>query len=183
MIYLQLFWQFFLTGLSAVGGGMATLPFLYRMSDKFGWFSYTDIANMVAVSESTPGPIGVNMATYCGNTTAGVLGGVVATLGLVAPSVIIILIIAAFINDFNSNRHVRDIFYGLRPVAIALIIKAAWQIAAITLFDFSLPGSAALKWKELTLYALMLASVLSFKKIHPLVYIAAGAAVGIILGF
>ena len=93
MLYLRLFWEFFKTGLFAVGGGMATLPFLYSMSDATGWFTHAQLADMIAVSESTPGPIGVNMATYVGFSTAGVPGAVVATLGLITPSVIIILII------------------------------------------------------------------------------------------
>ena len=94
MIYLQLFWEFFKAGLFSVGGGLATLPFLYDISDRLGWFTHAQIADMLAISESTPGPIGVNMATYAGFTSAGIPGGVVATLGLVTPSVIVILIIA-----------------------------------------------------------------------------------------
>ena len=94
MIYLSLFWEFFKTGLFATGGGMATLPFLYRMSETKGWFTAAQLADMVAVSESTPGPIGVNMATYVGFTTAGIPGSLIATIGLVTPSIIVILIIA-----------------------------------------------------------------------------------------
>ena len=105
MIYLQLFWEFFKTGLFAVGGGMATIPFLYDLSDKTGWFTHNDLANMIAVGESTPGPIGVNMATYVGFLTGmresgiltAILGAVTATLGLITPSVIVILIIAAIL--------------------------------------------------------------------------------------
>ena len=93
MLYLQLFWEFFKTGLFAIGGGMATLPFLYDMADKTGWFTRAQLADMIAVSESTPGPIGVNMATYTGFTTAGIPGSLVATLGLVLPSIVIIIII------------------------------------------------------------------------------------------
>ena len=96
MIYLRLFWEFFKTGLFAVGGGLATLPFIYDMSDRTGWFTYQQIADMVAVAESTPGPIGINMATYVGYTTGGVFGSLVATLGIVTPAIVIILIIYVY---------------------------------------------------------------------------------------
>ena len=112
MLFLQLFWEFFKTGLFAIGGGMATVPFLQEISARTGWFTASDLADMIAVSESTPGPIGINMATYVGYTTvhnhygpfAGILGGVIATIGLVTPSVIIILIIAKFLEKFRDNR-------------------------------------------------------------------------------
>ncbi|MBR0521330.1 MAG: chromate transporter, partial [Spirochaetales bacterium] len=96
MIYLQLFWEFFKTGLFAIGGGMATVPFLFDISARTGWFTASELANMIAVSESTPGPIGINMATYVGFETAGILGSVIATLGLVVPSIIIIVILRAW---------------------------------------------------------------------------------------
>ena len=123
ILYLQLFWEFFKTGLFAVGGGMATIPFLYNMADATGWFTRNDVANMIAVGESTPGPIGVNMATYVGYVTGSgegglpfaILGAVVATLGLITPSVIVILIIASFLKAFRNNRYVDSAFYGLRP--------------------------------------------------------------------
>ena len=111
MMYLQLFWEFFKTGLFAIGGGMATIPFLYDISGKTGWFSHMDLANMIAVSESTPGPIGVNMATYIGFITGmnqggvatAILGAVTATLGLTTPSIIVILMIAAVLKSFRRK--------------------------------------------------------------------------------
>ena len=106
MILLTLFWEFFKTGLFSVGGGMATLPFLYRMSETQGWFTSAQLADMVAVSESTPGPIGVNMATYVGFTVAGIPGAVIATIGLVTPSIIVILLIARVLQKFRQNRYV-----------------------------------------------------------------------------
>ena len=121
MIYLRLFWEFFKTGLFSVGGGLATLPFIYDMSDRMGWFTYQQIADMVAVSESTPGPIGVNTATYVGYITGGVPGALIATLGLVTPAVICILIIASCLKKFRENRFVDHAFYGLRPASAALI--------------------------------------------------------------
>ena len=110
MIYIKLFWEFFQTGLFAVGGGMATLPFLYNISDRTGWFSHENLAEMIAVSESTPGAIGVNMATYSGYVTAGFTGSIVSTLGLITPSIIIILLIAAFLKAFHDNKYVLGAF-------------------------------------------------------------------------
>ena len=133
MILLRLFWEFFKTGLFAVGGGMATLPFLQEMGASTGWFTAGQLADMVAVSESTPGPIGVNMATYVGFTTAGIGGAVIATLGLVTPSVIIILIIAALLRNFRNNRYVDAAFYGLRPASSGLITAALLSLIAIAL--------------------------------------------------
>ncbi len=104
MTLLKLMLAFARTGLFSVGGGLATLPFLYEMSDTSGWFSHTDIADMIAVSESTPGAIGINMSTYAGFRTAGVPGGILATLSLALPSVIVSLIIARFLEKFRSNR-------------------------------------------------------------------------------
>ena len=126
MIYLRLFWEFFKTGLFSVGGGLATLPFIYDMSDRTGWFTYQQIADMVAVSESTPGPIGVNTATYVGYVTAGVPGSLIATLGLVTPAVICILIIASCLKKFRENRFVDHAFYGLRPASAGLIAAAGF---------------------------------------------------------
>ena len=105
MIYLRLFYEFFKAGLFAVGGGMATLPFLYDISDSTGWFTHSQLADMIAVSESTPGPIGVNMATYVGYTTGGIPGAVIATLGLITPSIIIILIIAKALQAFRQSKY------------------------------------------------------------------------------
>jgi len=127
MIYLQLFWEFFKTGLFAVGGGMSTIPFLYDMSDKTGWFTQQDLANMIAVGESTPGPIGVNMATYVGYVTgmeegtlfSALLGAVTATLGLVLPSLIVILMVAAMLKRFKDSKYVNRAFYGLPDLSNA----------------------------------------------------------------
>ena len=133
MIYLRLFWEFFKTGLFAVGGGLATLPFIYDMSDRMGWFTYQQIADMIAVSESTPGPIGVNTATYVGYITGGLPGAIVATLGLVTPAIIIILIIASCLKKFRENRFVDHAFYGLRPASAGLIAAAGFSVVMLAL--------------------------------------------------
>ena len=181
MIYLRLFWEFFQTGLFAVGGGMATLPFLYDISDRTGWFSHAQLADMVAVSESTPGPIGVNMATYVGFLAGGAGGAVVATLGLVAPSIIIILIISAFLQRFRDSEYVNGAFYGLRPASTAMILAAGVLVVKAT---FLPKGFAGLDWRLLVLAAALLMltnAVKATKKLHPIVFIAASAAVGVAL--
>jgi chromate transporter len=195
MIYLQLFWEFFKTGLFAVGGGMATIPFLYDLSDKTGWFSHTDLANMIAVGESTPGPIGVNMATYVGFVTGmkeagiptAILGAVTATIGLITPSVIVILIIAAILKSFRDNRYVNHAFYGLRPASTGLIAAAGFSVVASTLFFSDVWGIGnflgAFNWKGIVLAALLwvLTNVVKkTKKWHPIVFIGFSALAGIV---
>ena len=145
MIYLQLFWEYFKAGLFAVGGGMATIPFLYEISDRTGWFTHQDLANMLAVSESTPGPIGVNMATYVGFVTGmkgggipnAILGAVTASIGLVLPSLIVILIVAAMLKRFKESPLVQKTFYGLRPASTGLIAAAGLSVAVANLVDAS----------------------------------------------
>lgn len=191
MILLRLFWEFFKTGLFAVGGGMATLPFLYDMSARTGWFTQARLADMIAVSESTPGPIGVNMATYVGFETAGIPGAVVATLGLICPSIIIILLIARVLKQFRESKTVDAIFYGLRPCSIALIAAAGLLVARVTFLNQDALAARfnpaeLLRWKELLLAAVLLVLtrfVKPLKKLHPVVFIALSAAVGILFAF
>ena len=198
MLYLELFWEFFKTGLFAIGGGMATIPFLYDMSDKTGWFTHSDLSNMIAVGESTPGPIGVNMATYVGYITGmneygvpgAILGAVVATVGLITPSLIIILIIASLLKNFRDNRLVNSAFYGLRPASTGLIAAAGMSVIFSNLFGIELSlmniGSinlAAFNYKGLILgIALWVLTnlVKPVKKLHPIVFIGFSAVVGII---
>lgn len=191
MIYLQLFWEFFKTGLFSVGGGLATLPFIYDMSDKTGWFTYQQIADMVAVAESTPGPIGINMATYVGYTTGGVLGSLVATLGIVTPAIIIILIIATCLRKFRDSQLVNNAFYGLRPASTALIAAAGLSVVLISLVDtaaYRATGALGdlFRWKAIVLAVVIwvLTNVVKpTKKLHPIVFIAGSAVVGIVFSF
>ena len=125
MIYLQLFFEFFKAGLFAIGGGMATLPFLYDISDKTGWFTYGQLADMVAISESTPGPIGVNMATYVGFTTAGISGSVIATLGLITPSIIIIPVSYTHLDVYKRQA------YRISRATCTISIKEFWRSSAV----------------------------------------------------
>ncbi len=191
MIYLRLFLEFFKTGLFSVGGGMATLPFLYRMSDSTGWFTHAQLADMIAVSESTPGPIGVNMATYVGFSTAGIPGAIVATIGLVTPSVIIILIIAKILAAFRQNKYVDAAFYGLRPCSLGLIAAAGLLVVKIALFDFDLFTQSGNFIDIFNFKAIILAAVLivltrfvkQTKKLHPVVFILGSALVGAVFAF
>ena len=186
MIYLKLFYEFFKAGLFAVGGGLATLPFLSDMGNRTGWFTQAQLADMLAVSESTPGPVGVNMATYVGFETAGVLGAVVATLGLVTPSVIVILIVASFLKAFRSNRFVDAAFYGLRPASTAMVASAGIGVVLLSLVDTGASGLALFRWKELVLAAVILVLtrwVPVTKNLHPIVFIGAAAVVGIVFRF
>lgn len=195
MLYLRLFFEFFKTGLFAVGGGMATIPFLYDMADATGWFTYNDLANMIAVGESTPGPVGVNMATYVGYVTGmgqwglpgALLGAVVATLGLVTPSIIIILVIAAFLRSFRDNRYVENAFYGLRPASTGLIAAAGLSVAVSNLFfpDVLAQGVslAVVNWKGWILAAalwVLTNKVRQTKGLHPILFILASAVVGVV---
>lgn len=184
MIYAKLFWEFFQTGLFAVGGGMATLPFLYDISDRTGWFTHHQLADMIAVSESTPGPIGVNMATYAGYITAGIPGAVVSTLGLIAPSVIVILIISAFLQAFRKSKYVNSAFYGLRPASVALITAAGVILARVVFFGGSFSNPLNVKAVILAAVLLILTRGVKFtEKLHPTVWIALSAAVGVMFEY
>jgi chromate transporter len=186
MIYLRLFFEFCKVGLFAVGGGLATIPFLSDLGNRTGWFTSGQLADMIAVSESTPGPIGVNIATYAGFTAAGVPGGIVSTLGLVFPSLIIILIIAGFLNRFRESVIVDSVFYGLRAASAALITAALLQVAEIALMNHvTNDGNVQLfYWPAVILAAAVFVcfSYTPLKKIHPIFFIAFSAVVGIVLG-
>ena len=190
LIYLRLFAEFFKVGLFAFGGGLATLPFLYDLGSRTGWFTAVDVANMLAVSESTPGPIGVNMATYVGYTSAGVPGAVVASLGLVTPSLMVIMIVAAFLKSFRDSKYVNAAFYGLRPASTAMVASAGITVALATFVTGSVTAVSdlvtAIDWKGVVLAAVLLVLtrwVKATKKLHPIVFIAASAVVGIVLKF
>ena len=187
MILLRLMLEFAKTGLFSVGGGLATLPFLYEMSDKTGWFTHADIADMIAVSESTPGAIGINMSTYAGFKTAGLAGGLLATIGLAAPSVIIILIIARFLKSFRDNPLVEGAFYGLRPASIAMITAAGLNVAKVALINlpaYAASGSLAdLFIPKAIILAVALFIAQRKLKWSPVLFIAISAVVGIVLKF
>ena len=175
--------EFFKTGLFAVGGGMATIPFLYNLSDSTGWFSRNDLANMIAVGESTPGPIGVNMATYVGFSSFGVLGGLLATLSLVLPSLVIIMFIAKAMDKYQKNPLVQNMFAFMRPAVAGLIAAAGFAVLKIALFREAETFLGSISWIAVALFALLLWAIhfKPLKKLHPIVFIAVGAVAGILL--
>ncbi|MCR5705221.1 MAG: chromate transporter [Acholeplasmatales bacterium] len=211
-IFFKLYFQFFKIGALAFGGGLATIPFLSELSELTGWFSAEDLANMIAVSESTPGAMGINMSTYVGYTVIhnefgnyflSFVGSMISTLGLVTPSIIVIEIIALFLNKFKNNKYVDWAFYGLRAASIGLMIAAAYSICEVSLmqnsevvevfksaFDgisiktfFPSLGDAInniLNWKNIAVGVVFGITIFKYKK-HPILYIAIGAVVGILL--
>lgn len=198
MVLLQLFWEFFKTGLFSVGGGMATIPFLQSMSVKTGWFTSGQLADMIAVAESTPGPLGVNMATYVGYTVGnrhfgpagGVFAAIVATLGLVAPSIIVILIIAQFLKKFRENKYVDAAFYGLRPASVGLIAAAGFSIVLLSLFEVEnvrlFLEQVHMDWRHIALAAVILVLTRwtpKVKNLHPIYFIVFSAIVGMVFQF
>ncbi len=191
MIFLGLFYEFFKTGLFAIGGGLATFPFLSKMAVRTGWFTQSQLMDMIAVSESTPGPLGVNAATYVGFVTAGIPGAVTATVGLITPSVIIILVIAGFLKAFRDNVYVDSAFRLLRPTSTGLIAASGLSVAASAFFDTASSEAPGISISTLKPEAVILAAVLivftrlipKTKKLHPIVWIGFSAAVGVIFNF
>ena len=197
MTFLTLWWEFFKTGLFSIGGGMATLPFLKAIGEKTGWFTMTDMMNMLAVSESTPGPIGINMATYVGYTVGGVLGAFISTIGEVMPAIIVISLVSLVLDHFRTNKYVDRAFYGLRPASSGLVAAACIGVALEVFFRADLRAVAgsllkAFSWGGyLSVKALILAAALFFfsfvwKKtngLHPIIFIGISAVVGVVFRF
>lgn len=192
MIFLELYFRFFMVGLFSVGGGLATLPFLTSMGETTGWFDSMDISNMVAISESTPGPIGINMATYVGFQVGsgmgmpfGVLGSIIATLGEVTPAIMIIIIISRMLMKFRESKYVEYAFYGLRAASVGLITAAWLGVAKIAFWNAEVFAQGenflmAVDYKSVILSAVIFFLVNKFKKLHPIVIIVLAAVVGII---
>lgn len=173
--------EFFKTGLFAVGGGLATIPFLQEMAKTYGWFDTNTLSTMIAVSEATPGPMGINMATYIGYLTHGIPGTLAVTLSLVAPSIIVIIIIANMLNKFKESKLVQDVFVGIRPFVVGLILAACIDIFLTTLFDFDASSLIQkISWLHVVLFAAGL-YIYQKWKVHPILIIVAGALLGIVL--
>ena len=187
MIYLQLFWEFLNIGLFAVGGGMATLPFLQDLAEKTGWYSQSLITDMIAISESTPGPIGINMATYVGCNVAGFLGGVVATMGEILPAIVIVVTVSRYLEKFRGSKLFDAAFYGLRPAVTGLIAAAGISVVQVAMFHFDLYRQTgvlmdAFDLKKIVFFVVAFAAIKKFK-LHPVVYIACAAVAGLLLSF
>lgn len=185
MILIRLFFEFFKAGLFAIGGGLATLPFLQEIGQSTGWFSQQDLLDLIAISESTPGAIGINAATYAGYHTYGVIGGIVATLGLVAPSIIVIILVSKVLEKFKESDLVQHIFYGLRPASTGLIASAGFSVVLATLIrvtELPVNPSGAFNWFGIALAVVLYWAVKKFNK-HPVFYIGASAVIGIAAGY
>ena len=187
MTFLYLFFEFFKIGLFAVGGGPATIPFLQDLArSDYDWFNTEELGVMIAIAESTPGPIGVNMATYAGynagfgelGVLGGILGGMTATLGLITPSVIVIVFIAGFLKAFKENNYVKGAFGGIRPVVTALVLFAVFGIIKPI---FYVDGAFVLPVIAISVVVFALMFVKKLKKLHPAFWLALGAIAGILL--
>ena len=193
MMLLRLFYEFFKVGLFAIGGGMATFPFLTDLAAKTGWYTQAQLVDMVAIAESTPGPIGVNTATYVGFTVAGIPGALTATIGLITPSVILILIIARVLARFRDSKLVQNVFYGLRPASTGLIAAAGFSVVLLALTGAQVDSvqgllhwQGSIHWPGILLAAVLLVltrKVKQTKNLHPVVFIALSAVVGIVFRF
>ena len=183
--------EFMKTGLFSIGGGLATIPFLYNMAARYDWFTSGDVLTFIAVAESTPGPIGVNAATYAGFTSYGWYGGILATMSLILPSIVIILIIAGVLDKFRNNRFVTGGFRLLRPASTALIAAAGFNVMLVVFFGvekftFDMFGSfsavfTSINWVAILIFAVLLVCI-KYIKIHPIFFILASAGIGIVLG-
>ena len=181
---IALYLEFFRTGLFAVGGGLATIPFLKELIGRHDWFTLPELINMIGISESTPGPLGVNMATYVGTTTAGIIGSIVAVLGLVTPSVIIIIIIAKCIERFKNSKLVQSLFSILRPAVIGFVLCAVIDIFIlcflnVSVYELSHEIVDLFSFVNIFIYIIMLVCYKRFD-IHPILLIVLSAIIGIV---
>lgn len=182
MIYLKLFCEFFKIGLFTIGGGLATLPLLKDLSERTNWFSTSLITDMIAISESTPGPIGINMATYIGYTVGNIWGGIIATIGEIIPSIIIVSLVSKFLTSFQKNKKINNAFYGIRPTVTALITAAGLEVFNISVINMNLFFKGIFEIIDLIKILLFIGIFYFIKKYnkHPIIYIAISALVGII---
>lgn len=183
----RLIFEFFKTGLFAVGGGLATLPFLYEMGEKTGWFTNQDVLNLLAVSESTPGPIGINMSTYVGFITSGIPGAIISSLALAAPSVIVILLVIQVLDKFKGSPVVEGVFKALRPASIGMITAAFLGVVQESLLHLeNFAGFSTIlsvfNWKGIALAVALFFAMRKWKA-HPIVFIAIAAVTGIVFSF
>ena len=184
MILLELFWTFFKIGAFTFGGGYAMLPLIQSEVTAKGWIDPAALVDFIAVSESTPGPIAVNMATYVGSELGGVPGAVCATLGVVLPSFVIILIVAKCFERFRKSRAIQGAMSGLKPAVVGLIATAVVSVGKTVFFPAGLTLSvfaSPMFYVCLGIFAVML--LLAFKKVHPIAIIGLSAVVGIAAGY
>ncbi len=171
MIYLKLFLEFFHIGLFSFGGGYATLPFLYHIADVQKWYTTQQLTDMIAISSITPGPVGVNVATFAGYVTSGLLGAVIATTSVILPSFILIIIISKLLEQFKHNKYVQSIIYVLKPTGCGLLAAVGVDMFINSINLFGMLLLASLFWASLT------------QKRDPLFYLGVSAVAGLIAGF
>ncbi|WP_058486782.1 chromate transporter [Defluviitalea phaphyphila] len=187
MMYLLLFVEFFKIGLFSIGGGLATFPFLQDLAQRYDWMTAHDLLDMIAISESTPGPIGINTATFVGYQCGGILGGIIATLGIISPSIIIIVLVAHYYMKFSEQTIVRSTLDGIRPAVVGLIGAAGFEVAKVSLLNINkfLQSNnffELFNFKSILLFIIMLYLIFKYKK-HPILYIIASGIIGIILKY
>lgn len=181
-LYLLLYYEFFKIGLFAIGGGYATLPFLYRLSQEYQWFSIKELTDMIAISNMTPGPVGINVATYAGFKTAGLLGSVISTTAIITPAIVIILIIAKTINKYKESKIIQYILSGIRPAACALLAGIAIKLFAENILDGTKILTNQVDYKALILFIILGLISIKVKK-NPLLLILFGGIFGILMNF
>lgn len=177
--------EYFKIGAVAIGGGYTVIPFLYYLVDKYKWFNVSEITQMIAVSNLTPGPIGINMATFVGIKVGGASGAALTTISFMVPSFIIICLLARFLKKNGENKCINNVMYGLRPAAVALISVAGLKIMNTTVFNLSkfLETHKLLDFislKALILLVLFIAAGLKLKK-NPMILIAAAIVIGLVI--
>ncbi len=200
---LVLFLQMAKIGLFAVGGGAVTIPFQQHLGESTGWFGAEELANMLAVAQSLPGAMGINLSAYVGFSQLGAGGALVAVLGSVLPSIVIILIVASFLDRFRENRMVASVMTAIRPASLALLVAAALILFSLAFLDAeALPQTAgladmleegslaqtlasAIEWKAVALFAVVavLSNLKPLKRVHPFFWMLACALVGVIFAF
>ena len=186
MIYWRLFYEFAKIGLFSFGGGMVTIPFLQDLSVKTGWFTLQQLTDFIRISESTPGPMAINVATYAGFETAGVLGSILATFGVMFPALILVTIMARFLDKFKGNKYIDWAFYGLRPCVLALIGSAFLSLVEVTMFKPGLSLSTLLQSiniKAVIIFVIIfiLINNKQLKKLHPVAFLALSAVLGMVM--
>lgn len=184
MSLIKLYFEFFKIGLFSIGGGLATLPFLQKLAENYDWLTSNELVNMIAISESTPGPIGINTATFVGYQANGIIGGVISTLGIVTPSILIIILIAHFFNKFNEKPIVQGAFLGIRPAVTGLIASVGFEVLRLSVINidkFSATNKVIdlINYKEIILFVVVLYLINKYNK-HPIIYLAGAAIIGII---
>ncbi len=195
-ILLTLSWEFFKTGLLSIGGGLATIPFLREIANTYDWFDVSEITDMIAISESTPGAMGINMSTYAGfhslddyGLLASLLGALVATLSIICPSIIVIMIVAKILDRFKSSPLVKKAFFSLRPASAGLILGAMFDIFVSSLLNIGAFSGftftsiiSCINWINIIIFTIMLVvmNIKKCSKIHPVIYIVSGAVLGVV---